>query len=128
MIRPEPRSGRWARRAAVMSERENIFVAGVGKPSELYLLLVDRFGLQYMGGEDPQASEDVGFRGRALTADGFVGLRVYPKILLTRTPRRTRCKPSMYTLCRSTSGFPVPVAALGYQDRRYGWLTGRSQT
>src|SRR5215469_5753451 len=60
-----------------MSERENIFLAGVGKPSQISLLLVDRFGLEYMRGENPHAPEDVGLRGRALTADGFVGLRVY---------------------------------------------------
>jgi len=36
---------------------------------------VDRFELEYMKGIDPQVSEDLGLRRRALTADGFVGLR-----------------------------------------------------
>jgi|SRR5579875_2479470 len=61
-----------------MSERENIFVAGVEKPSELSRLLVARFGLEYMRDQDLYASEDLGLRRRALTTDGFVGLRVYP--------------------------------------------------
>lgn len=61
-----------------MSERENIFVARAEKPSQLSRLLVARFGLEYMRGQDPRASEDLGLRGQALTTDGFVGLRVYP--------------------------------------------------
>jgi len=61
-----------------MSERENIFVAEAEKPSQFSRLLVDRFGLEYMQGEEPQAPEDLGLRGQALTADGFVGLRVHP--------------------------------------------------
>ena len=61
-----------------MSERENIFVAGAEKPSQLARLLVAGFGLEYMRDQDPQASEDLGLRGHALTGDGFVGLRVYP--------------------------------------------------
>jgi hypothetical protein len=65
-----------------MSERENIFVAGAEKPSQLSRLVVTRFGLEYMQGEDPQLSEDLGLRGQALTADGLVGLEVYPNALV----------------------------------------------
>ena len=65
-----------------MSERENIFIAGAQTPSQLSRLLVERFGLEYMQGEDPQVSEDLGLRGQALTADGFVGLEVYPNNLV----------------------------------------------
>lgn len=60
-----------------MSERENIFVAGAERPSQLSRLLVDRFRLEYMPGQDPETSEDLGLRGPALTADSLVGLRVY---------------------------------------------------
>jgi hypothetical protein len=61
-----------------MSAYENIFIAGGEKPSQLSRLLVARFGLEYMPEQDPQDPEDLGLRGQALTADGFVGLRVYP--------------------------------------------------
>jgi len=61
-----------------MSERESIFIATAEKPSQFSRLLVDRFGLEYMKGMDPQVSEDLGLRRRALTAGGFVGLRLYP--------------------------------------------------
>jgi hypothetical protein len=61
-----------------MSARENIFVAGANKPSQLARLLVDRFGLEYMGAEATQDPEDVGLHGHALTIDGFVGLAIYP--------------------------------------------------
>jgi len=61
-----------------MSALENIFIATAEKPSQFSHLLVDRFELEYMKGMDPQVSEDLGLRRRALTADGFVGLRLYP--------------------------------------------------
>jgi hypothetical protein len=60
-----------------MSEYENIFIATAEKPSQFSRLLVDRFEFEYMRGMDPQTSEDLGLRCRALTADGFVGLRLY---------------------------------------------------
>jgi hypothetical protein len=61
-----------------MSERENIFLATAEKPSQFSRVLVDRFGLEYMPGMDPRASEDLGLRGRALTADGLIALNPYP--------------------------------------------------
>jgi hypothetical protein len=60
-----------------MSERENIFVAGAEEPSQFSRLLVDGFRVEPMRGTDLQGSEDLGLRGQALTADGFVGLRVH---------------------------------------------------
>jgi hypothetical protein len=61
-----------------MGERENIFIATGEKPSQFSRVLVDRFGLECMKGEDPQASEDLGLRRQALTVDGFVGLHLHP--------------------------------------------------
>jgi hypothetical protein len=65
-----------------MSVYENIFISGGEKPSKLSRFLVARFGLEYMPEQDLHDSQDLGLRGRALTADGFVGLRVYPNIFV----------------------------------------------
>lgn len=69
-----------------MSERENIFIATAEKPSQFSRLLVDRFEFEYMRGMDPQASEDLGLRRRALTTDGLVGLRVYANTFVEQDP------------------------------------------
>jgi hypothetical protein len=55
-----------------------LFVATNEKPSQVSRLLVDRLGFEYMPGSDPQVSDDLGLHRTALTADGFVGIRVYP--------------------------------------------------
>jgi hypothetical protein len=63
-----------------MSEYEHIFASTAEKPSQFSRLLVDRFGFEYMQGEDPKASEDLGLYRQALTASSYVGVNVYPNL------------------------------------------------
>jgi hypothetical protein len=72
-----------------MSEYEEVLIATADKPSQFSRLLVDRLGFEHMPGHDPEHSEDLGLRRRALTTDGFVGLRVSRNIFVDPDPYAT---------------------------------------
>jgi hypothetical protein len=65
-----------------MSEYEEVFIATAEKPSQFSRLLVGRLGFEYIPGHDPQHSEVLGLRRRAITTDGIVDLSIYPNMFV----------------------------------------------